>query len=82
MSQRDEDSRKNFGHGNNFHKTHDHIKGVDDVLEIDSESDSDYDEDSDCIPKTVKREYSDSKNDGSEVDPDNNQYDVLIEDTN
>ena len=82
MAQHPEDSRNNFYHGKNFYKTHDQIKGVDDVIEIDSDSDSDsnYDEDVDYIPILVKREDSDSRDDRSEVDPENNQNDVLIED--
>ena len=54
---------------------------MDDVIEIDSDSDSDYDED-DYIPSMVKREDHESRDDGSEVDPDDNQYDLLIEDVN
>ena len=55
---------------------------MDDVIEIDFDSDSDYDEDGDYIPKMVKREYSDSRYDRSEVDNDENKYDLLIEDVN
>ena len=54
---------------------------MDDVIEIDSDSDSDYDED-DYIPSMVKIEDSDSSDDSSEVDPDENQDDVLVEDVN
>ena len=53
MAQRAEDARKIFDHGNNVHKTHDQIKGVDDIIEIDSESD--YNEDGDYIPRMVKK---------------------------
>ena len=82
MSHPAKDNIRNFDHGKNVHKTHDHIKGVDDVIEIDSESDSDYDEDGDYIPRTVKREESDSRDYESEVDPGKNKHDVLIEDVN
>ena len=82
MAQSAEDDRKNFDHGKNVHKTHDKIKGVDDIIEIDSDSDSDYDEYGDYIPIKAKREDSDSRDDGSEVDPDKNQDGVLIKDVN
>ena len=52
---------------------------MDDVIEIDSNSDSDY-EKYNYIPRIVKIEDSESSNDGSKVDPDENQYDVLVED--
>ena len=66
MAQRSEDARKNFYHGKNVHKTHDQIKGVDDVIEIDSESDSDSDKAKyGYISGMVKREDSDSSDDGS-----------------
>ena len=39
-----EDDRKNFDRGKNVLKTHDQIKGVDDVIKINSGSDSDHDE--------------------------------------
>ena len=52
---------------------------MDEVIEIDSDSDSDYDKDGDYIPRMVKIEESDSRDDGSKVYPDKNQYDVLIE---
>ena len=32
MAQRAEDTRKNFDNGKNVHKTHNHIKGVDDAI--------------------------------------------------
>ena len=82
MAQRAAATRENFDFGNNIDKKHDQIKGLDDVIEIDSDSDSDsnYDEDVDYIPILVKREDSDSRDDRSEVDPENNQNDVLIED--
>ena len=41
MAQRAEPARENFGLGMNVHKTNDHIKGVDEVIEIDSDSNSD-----------------------------------------
>ena len=82
MAQRTEDVRKNFDHGNNFHKTRDNIKGVDDVIEIDFDSDSDYDEDSAYIPIMVKMKDSDSRDYGYKVNPDNNQDNMLIEDIN
>ena len=43
MEQRAEVTRKNFDHGNIVHKKHDHIKWVDDVIEINCGSDSYYD---------------------------------------
>ena len=82
MAKRDEGVRKNFDRVNNFHKTHDQIKGMDDIIEIYSDSDSDYDDDRYYIPRTVKIEYSNSRDDRSEVDQDKNWYDVLIEDVN
>ena len=82
MAQRAEDARNNFYHGNNVHKTHEQIKGVYDVIEINSDSDSDCDEDGDYIPRTVKKEDSDSRDDGSELYPDKNQNDVLDKDIN
>ena len=82
MSQRAEDARKNFDHGKNVHKTHDQIKGVDDVIEIDSDSESEYDKDGAYIPRVVKIEDSDSRDDEYEVDIDKNQNDVFIEDVN
>ena len=82
MAQRAEDSRKNYDLIKNFHKTHDHIKGVDGIIEIDSDSDSYYDKDSDYIPRMVKREDSDGIYDGSEVDPYKNKDDVFIEEVN
>ena len=81
MSQQAVAARENFDIVNSFHKIHDQIKGVDDVIKIDSGSDSNYDED-DYIPRVVKREYYDSSDDGYEVDPDENQDDVLVEDVN
>ena len=65
MAQCAEYDRKNFDQGKNVHKTHEQIKGVDNVIEIDSDSDFDYDEYSDYTPRMVKREDSDSKYDGS-----------------
>ena len=53
MAQRAADIRKKFDIGKNVHKTHDYIKRVDGVIEIDSYSDSDYDE-SGYIPRMVK----------------------------
>ena len=50
MVQRAEDDRNNFDHGNIFHKTHDQIKVVDDIIEIHFYCDSEYDEDGDYIP--------------------------------
>ena len=82
IAQQAENARNNFDHGKNVHKTHDQIKGVDDIIEIDSKSDSDSYEDADYIPRMVKREDSDSRYDGSEVDPEKNQDDMLIEDVN
>ena len=82
IAQHAEDARKNFDYGKNFHKKHYHIKGVDDVIEIYSDSDSDYDEDGEYIPIMVKIEDSDSRDYGSEVDPADNQYGLLIEDVN
>ena len=76
------DARKNSDHGKNVHKKHDQIKWMDDVIEINYDSDSEYDEYENYIPITFKREDSDSRDDGSEVDPYNNQDDVLIEDVN
>ena len=55
MAKRDEGVRKNFDRVNNFHKTHDQIKGMDDIIEIYSDSDSDYDDDRYYITRTVKR---------------------------
>ena len=55
---------------------------MDDVIEIDSDSDYDYDEDGNYILRMVKIEDSDSRDDGSEVNPDKNQCDVLIKDVN
>ena len=55
---------------------------MDDVIEIYSDSDSDYYEEGDYIPRMVKREDSDSRDDGSEVDLDNNLDGVSIEDIN
>ena len=81
MSQRAAAAIENVDIGNNFHKTHDQIKGVDEVIEIDSDYDSDYDED-DYTPRMVKREGSDNFDEGSEVDPDENQDAVLVEDVN
>ena len=40
---------------NNFHKTPENIKGVDDAIEIYSDYDSDYCEDGDYTPIMVKR---------------------------
>ena len=54
---------------------------MDEVIGIYSESDSEYDGD-DNIPRVVKRENSDIRDDVYEVDPDKNQYEVLIEDVN
>ena len=51
---------------------------MDEVIEIDFDSDSDYDQDIGYTPKMVKREDSDSRYDGFEVDTDENQDDVLI----
>ena len=82
MEQRAVVNRKNFDHGNIVNKTHEQIKGVDDVIEIDYDFDFDYDEDGDYIPRMIKREDSDSRDDIPEVDPDKNQDDVLIEDVN
>ena len=82
MAQRAKDDRKNFDHGKKFHKTHYQIKGVDDIIEINSNSVYDYDEDSDYIPRMAKREDSYSRDDGYEVKPDENQDEVLIEDVN
>ena len=81
MAQRAEDARNNVYSGNNVHKTHYHIKEVDDVIEIYSDSDYDHDED-DYIPSMVKREDHESRDDGSEVDPEENQYDALVEELN
>ena len=55
MSQQAVAARENFDIVNSFHKIHDQIKGVDDVIEIDSDSDSDYDEDGDYTPRMFKR---------------------------
>ena len=82
MAQHAEDDRKSFDHGKNVHKTHYHIKGVDDVIEINSDSDSDYDKDGNCIPIMVKIEDSDSRDYGYEEDPYANRDAVLIEDIN
>ena len=82
MTQSAEDARNNFCHGKNVHKKHDQIKGVDEVIEIYSDSDSDYDEDGDYIPRMVKRVDSDSRDDGYKVHPDENQDDVFIENVN
>ena len=54
MAQRAEDAIDIFDHWNNFHKKHYHIKGVDDVIEIYSNSDSDYDEDGDYTQEWTK----------------------------
>ena len=54
IAQHAEDARKNFDYGKNFHKKHYHIKGVDDVIEIYSNSDSDYDEDGDYTQEWTK----------------------------
>ena len=53
---------------------------MDYVIEIDYDSDSysNYDEDDDYIPKMVKTEDSDSIDEGSKVDPEENQYGMLI----
>ena len=82
MAQRAADARKNFDIGKNFHKKHDHIKGVDDIIVIDSDSDSEYDEYDDYVPRMFKIEDSDSRDDGSEVYPYEKQDDVLIGDVN
>ena len=82
MAQCSGGARKNFDHVKNVHKTHDQIKGVGDVIAINSESVSDYDEDSDYIPIMVKREDYDNRNDVYEVYPDENQDYVFIEDLN
>ena len=82
MAQNYEYARNNFDHGKNVHKIHDQIKGLDDVIEIDSDSDSDYNEDGDYIPRMVKIEDCESIDEGSEVYPDNNQDDVFIEEVN
>ena len=81
MEQHAEEARKNSDVVKNVHKTHDHIKGVDNFIDIYSDSDSDYDKD-DYIPRTVKREDSDSIDDGSEVDQYENQDGVFVEDIN
>ena len=81
MAQRAANVRKNFDPGKKVHTTHDHIKGVDDVIEINYDSYSDYDED-DYTPRMINREESDSSNSGSEVDPDKSQDNVLVEDVN
>ena len=82
MAQCSGGARNNFDHGKNVHKTHDQIKGVGDVIAINSDSVSDYDEDSDYIPIMVKREDYDNRNDVYEVYPDENQDYVFIEDLN
>ena len=82
MAQRAEDARKNFDHGKNVHKTHDQIKGLDEVIEIDYDSDYDYDKDGDFTPRMVKREDSDSRYELYDVDPEKNQDDIFIEDVN
>ena len=43
---------------------------MDDIIEIDSDNESDYDEGNYYIPRMVRREDSDSRDYGSEVDPD------------
>ena len=75
--------KKNFDPGKKVHTTHDQIKVVDEVIESnsDSDSESDYDED-DYTPRMINREDSDSSNNGSEVDPDESQDDVLVVDVN
>ena len=80
MEQHAEEARKNSDVVKNVHKTHDHIKEVDYVIEIDYDSDSysNYDEDDDYIPKMVKTEDSDSRDEGYKVDPEKNQYGMLI----
>ena len=55
---------------------------MNDVIEIDFDPDFDYDEDGNSIQRTVKIEDSDSRDDGSEVDTDKNQYNLLIENVN
>ena len=70
MEQRAEEDRNNLDHGSNVYKTYYHIKGVDDIIEIDSDNESDYDEGNYYIPRMVRRKDSDSRDYGSEVDPD------------
>ena len=55
---------------------------MNDVIEIDFDPDFDYDEDGNSIQRTVKIEDSDSRDDGSEVDTDKNQYNLLIGNVN
>ena len=64
IAQRAAADRENFYLAKNVRKTHDQIKWVDDVIEIDYDSESDYGED-DYIPSMINREYSDSSDDGS-----------------
>ena len=54
---------------------------MDDAIEIYSDSDYEYYED-DYTPRMVKWEDSSSGDDGYELDPDENQDDVLVEDVN
>ena len=74
-----EDVGNNFDHGNIVHKTREHIKVVDEIIEKYSGSEYDFYEDGDYTPRMVKIEDSDSRDDRSEVDRDKNQDDVLIE---
>ena len=54
MAQRAANNRIFFDHGKNVYKKKYQIKGVDDVIDFNSDSESDYDEDGDYIPKMVK----------------------------
>ena len=57
-----------FDMGKQKTMSHSQIKGVDDVIEIDSDSDleEDYNNDSAYMPKLLKQEYVDSSDDKSD----------------
>ena len=81
MANRAAAARDNFDFINNVHETHKQIKVMDDVIEIDSDSESAYGEGA-YILRMVNSKDSDNSNGRSEVDPDENQDDVLVEDLN
>ena len=81
MEQCAADARENFDLLKNVHNTHDHIKGLNDIIEIDSDYDSDYYDD-DYITRMVNRKDSYIRDNRYAVDPDKNQDDVLVEELN